>query len=356
MSKFYKLKVNTIHSETPDCISIGFDVPPELKKEFSYLQGQYLTLRFLINGEELRRSYSICSAPSEPELRIAVKKVKDGRISVHINEQLKAGDTVETMVPVGNFYTDLNPYNKKTYALFAAGSGITPVISIVKATLASESQAKVNLFYGNSDEDHIIFKKELDALQAMHSSRLKVIYTFSRPKNKQEEIHVGRMSKGKINALLKKYTDINSINEYFICGPGDMMYNVQETLTSLNVPKNKIHLEFFGTVPETAKESSGQNLAVPAQLTIICDGDEREVFLEPHQTVLEAALEANLDAPFACRAGSCCTCRAKLIEGKVIMDVNYALMDSEVEQGYILTCQSHAITPTLTVDYDQGKS
>jgi ring-1,2-phenylacetyl-CoA epoxidase subunit PaaE len=315
MSKFYKLKVTEIKSETSECVSVGFEVPPELKKEFSWLQGQYLTLRFFINGEELRRSYSICSAPSEPGLRIAVKKVKDGRISVHINEQLKAGDSVETMVPVGNFYTDLNPYNKKTYVLFAAGSGITPVISIVKATLNTESQAHVNLFYGNSDEDRIIFKKELDALQEKYNSRLKVIYTFSRPKTKQEDIHVGRMSKGKINALLKTYSDINSISEYFICGPGDMMYNVQETLTSLNVAKSKIHLEFFGVAPETVKESTGQNLAVPAQLTVICDGDEREVFLEPHQTVLEAALEANLDAPFACRAGSCCTCRAKLIEG-----------------------------------------
>jgi ring-1,2-phenylacetyl-CoA epoxidase subunit PaaE len=355
LSKFYTLKVKDIQPETSECVSLGLEVPPELKKEFSYIQGQYLTLRFSINGEELRRSYSICSSPAEPILRIAVKKVIDGQVSLHINQHLKAGESIETMPPIGNFYTELNPYNKKKYAFFAAGSGITPVISILKATLDTESQAQVILFYGNGNEDHIIFKKELDLLETTNSTRLKIVYTFSRPKQKQEDIHTGRMSKGKINALLQKYTDIHSISEFFICGPGDMMYNVQETLESFNVPKSKIHLEFFGIPPATVHDSPSQSLAVPARLTIICDGDQKEISLEPHQTVLEAALEANFDAPFACRSGSCCTCRAKLIEGKVFMDVNYALLDSEVEQGYILTCQSHAITPTLTVDYDQGK-
>ncbi len=354
MSKFYSLKVSDIKAETSDCVSIGFEVPENLKKEFSYIQGQYLTLRFRIKGEELRRSYSICSAPSELSLRIAVKKVKEGRVSTHINDHLKAGDTVETMVPVGNFYTELNQYNKKVYNLFAAGSGITPIISILKTALETESQSHVNLFYGNSDEDHIIFKKELDTLQA-NNPRLKIIYTYSRPKQKLEELYTGRMSKEKIKALVQKHVDLSQINEFFACGPADMMAHSNEALESFSIPKNKIHLEYFGTPPETSKDSANQDQVVPAEVTIICDGDERVVFLEPHQSVLEAALEANLDAPFACRAGSCCTCRAKVIEGKVIMDVNYALLDSEVEQGYILTCQSHAITPTLTVDYDQGK-
>lgn len=355
MSKFYTLKVVDVERETADCVSVGFEVPQSLKKEFSYIQGQYLTLRFRINGEDLRRSYSICTSPLEPGLRIAVKKVTDGRVSTYINDKLKAGDMVETMVPVGNFYTDLNKYNKKVYNLFAAGSGITPIISILKTTLASESQSTVNLFYGNSNEDKIIFKKELNNLQATYGERLKIVYLFSRPKNTTSDLHTGRMTKEKIKTLIGNYVNLNLLNEFFVCGPTDVMTNTKEALESLKIPKKNIHLEYFGTPPDAAKDSASQSLIVPAEVTIICDGDERVVFLEPHQSVLEAALEANLDAPFACRAGSCCTCRAKVIEGKVVMDVNYALLDSEVEEGYILTCQSHAITPTLTVDYDQGK-
>jgi ring-1,2-phenylacetyl-CoA epoxidase subunit PaaE len=355
MSKFYSLKVTDVKPETDSCVSVGLEVPENLKKEFHYIQGQYLTLRFRMGGDELRRSYSICSSPLEAGLRIAVKKVKEGKISTLINEQLKAGDPVESMVPVGNFYTELKAYNKKSYNLFAAGSGITPVISILKTTLGSETQAQVNLFYGNSDENHIIFKNELDQLKQLYKERLQIHYTFSRPAQKHEALFTGRMSKEKVLDLVKKFVNLSLINEFFICGPADMMAHCREALESLGVLKNKIHYEYFGIVPETAQPTSAQNQAVPAEITIICDGDERVVFIEPHQSVLEAALEANLDAPFACRAGSCCTCRAKLIEGKVMMDVNYALLDSEVEQGYILTCQSHALTPTLTVDYDQGK-
>ncbi len=355
MSKFYSLKVTDIKPETDSCVSIGFEVPEHLRKEFHYIQGQYLTLRLRISGEELRRSYSICSSPLEAGLRIAVKKVTDGKVSTYINQSLKTGDTVESMVPIGNFYTELKAYNKKIYNLFAAGSGITPVISILKTTLGSETQARVNLFYGNSDENHIIFKSELDQLCALYKERLQIHYSFSRPVHKQDDWVTGRMSKEKVQTLVKKFINLSLINEFFICGPADMMAHCREALESFGILKSKIHLEYFGVVPETSADTKAQNQAVPSEVTIICDGDERVVFLEPHQTVLEAALEANLDAPFACRAGSCCTCRAKLIEGKVMMDVNYALMDSEVEQGYILTCQSHAITPTLTVDYDQGK-
>ena len=338
-----------------DCVSVGFEVPDSLKREFSYVQGQYLTLKFRINGEELRRSYSICSAPYESGLRIAVKKVVDGRVSGYITENLKAGDTVETMVPVGNFFTELNKYNKKNYNLYAAGSGITPIISILKTVLNTESQSHVNLFYGNSNEEKVIFQNELTQLQAKFAERLKITYTYSKPLNEVDELLKGRMSREKVLALTKKFVKLDLINEFFICGPNDMMLNAKEALESLNIQKSKIHLEYFGTPPDSAKDLADQSLIVPAEVTIICDGDERVVFLEPHQSVLEAALDANLDAPFACRAGSCCTCRAKITEGKAIMDVNYALLDSEVEEGYILTCQAHAITPTLTVDYDQGK-
>ncbi|MCC6691424.1 MAG: 2Fe-2S iron-sulfur cluster binding domain-containing protein [Bacteroidia bacterium] len=353
--KFYPLKVSDVNPETGDCVSVGFEVPANLKKEFSHIQGQYLSLRFMLNGEELRRSYSICTSPFEPGLRIAVKKVKDGRVSTYINEQLKAGDIVESMVPIGSFFTEVHQYNKKVYNLFAAGSGITPIISILKTMLAGESQSKVNLFYGNSNERKVIFKDELNGLERKYGDRLKIIYLYSQPEQAVDELHKGRLTKEKIKRLTEKYIELNLLNEFFVCGPADVMLNTKEALEDLNVAKNKIHLEYFGTPPDADKNKLNQSLIVPSEVTIICDGDERVVFLEPHQSVLEAALEANLDAPYSCRAGSCCTCRAKVIEGKVIMDVNYALLDSEVEEGYILTCQSHAITPTLTVDYDHGK-
>ncbi len=353
--KFHSLKVVDVKPETNDCVSVGFEIPDNLKNEFSYIQGQYLTLRFKINGEELRRSYSICTTPKDAALRIAVKKVKDGRVSTYINEKLKSGDVVETMVPVGNFFTELHQYNKKVYNLFAAGSGITPIISILKTILLIESQALVNLFYGNTNEDTVIFKNELDELKSNFDNRLHLFHVFSKPKNGVDPLYSGRLTKEKTILLTEKNIDLNLNNEFFVCGPNEMMLSVKEALEALKIPKNKIHLEFFGTPPDVVKDASSQSLAVPAELTIICDGEERVVFIEPHQSVLEAALDANLDAPFACRAGSCCTCRAKVVEGKVIMDVNYALLDSEVEEGYILTCQSHAITPTLTVDYDNGK-
>jgi len=353
--KFYSLKVVDVKPETNNCVSVGFEIPDNLKKEFSYIQGQYLTLRFKINGEELRRSYSICTSPGDTTFRIAVKKVKDGRVSTYINEKLKSGDIVETMVPVGNFFTELHQYNKKVYNLFAAGSGITPIISILKTILLTEPQALVNLFYGNTDESSVIFKDEIAELITKYDNRLKVFHVFSRPKKTVDVLCSGRLTKEKVTALTEKNVDLNLNNEFFVCGPNEMMLSAKEALEKLKIPKNKIHLEFFGTPPDVVKDTKNQSMAVPAEVIIICDGEERVVFVEPHQSILEAALDANLDAPFACRAGSCCTCRAKVVEGKVIMDVNYALLDSEVEEGYILTCQSHAVTPTLTVDYDNGK-
>ena len=355
MSRFHALKVADVIKETADCVSIGFEIPKELQEEFKFKHGQNITVRFNIGGEELRRSYSICISPFEPGLRVAVKKVKEGRVSTYINEHIKKGDTIDVMPPTGTFTIELHPYNKKTYNLFAAGSGITPIISILKTVLSFESQAKVNLFYGNVNEDSIVFKKEIDELQIKYSGRLSVIHTLDNPKIPREELLTGRITKDKAKKLTARFVDPTQINEFFICGPGEMMANVKDALLESDVPKNKIHLEYFITPPDEGKDAADKSLFVPAEVTIICDGDERVVFVEPHQTLLEAALEANLDAPFACRGGSCCTCRAKLIEGKVLMEVNYALSESEVEEGYILTCQSHCITPTVTFDYDQGK-
>ncbi len=356
MSKFHSLKVADIMRETADAVSIAFEVPNSLKQEYNYKQGQYLTLKFNFDGEELRRSYSICSSPlEENELRVAIKKVKDGRISTYINDKVKAGDTMEVMIPMGNFYTELNPANKKNYILFAGGSGITPMMSILKTVLKSEPNSTVTLLYGNNDEASIIFKKQIDAVAATHLNRLKVVHILCNPPEGHSPLLTGLMTKEKNIELFKNFVNIHFDNEYFICGPGPMMENVKAALKELGIDESKIHIEYFIT-PVNAndiKKTATPSVA-DATASIILDGDQHDIKLKPDETILEAALRIGLDAPYACQGGSCCTCRALLEKGEVVMAVNYALSSSEVKQGYILTCQSRPKTTTVVVNYDKG--
>ncbi len=356
MSKFHTLKVTDIVQETADAVSVAFEVPPNLKQDFTYKQGQYLTLKFQINGEELRRSYSICSSPlEENELRVAIKKVKDGRMSTFINNKIKVGDTMEVMIPMGNFYTELNPTHKKNYVLFAGGSGITPMLSILKTALKLEPLSTVALFYGNNDEASIIFRKQITALASINNERLKVYNILSIFPDSHPQLLKGLMTKGKCMDLVKNYVNASADNEYFICGPGPMMDNVVAALKELKTNETKIHIEYFSapstkdTTPTTFTPAVSGCIA-----TIIIDGDKHNVTLESNETILEAALRIGLDAPYACQGGSCCTCRALLEDGKIEMAVNYALSASEVKQGYILTCQSRATTANVVVNYDKG--
>lgn len=356
MSKFHTLKVADVVRETADAVSIAFEVPGNLKQEYKYKQGQYLTLKFNINGEDLRRSYSICSSPfDENELRVAIKKVKDGRASTFINDKIKAGDTLEVMVPMGNFYTELNASNKKNYVLFAGGSGITPMMSILKSVLKAEPNSTVTLLYGNSDEASIIFRKQIEAIAAANPNRLKVVHVLCNPTEQCSPLLTGLMTKEKNIELVKNFVDTSADNEYFICGPGPMMDNVVAALKELKTNEAKVHIEYF-TSPVSAEDA--QKAATPsaagATASIILDGDQHEVVLEADETILEAALRIGLDAPYACQGGSCCTCRALLEKGQVEMAVNYALSSSEVKQGYILTCQSRPKTPNVVVNYDKG--
>ena len=356
MSKFHTLKVADVVRETADAVSIAFEVPGNLKQEYKYKQGQYLTLKFNINGEDLRRSYSICSSPfEENELRVAIKKVKDGRVSTFINDRIKAGDTLEVMIPMGNFHTELNASNKKNYVLFAGGSGITPMMSILKSVLKAEPDSTITLLYGNNDEASIIFRKQIDAIAAGHPDRLKVVHVLCNPAEQCPPLLTGLMTKEKNIELIKNYVNTSADNEYFICGPGPMMDNVMAALKELKTSESKIHIEYF-TTPVNADDAAKPPVATVAGATasIILDGDQHEVELEPNETVLEAALRIGLDAPYACQGGSCCTCRALLEKGQVEMTVNYALSSSEVKQGYILTCQSHPKTPHVVVNYDKG--
>jgi ring-1,2-phenylacetyl-CoA epoxidase subunit PaaE len=355
MSKFHSLKVIDVSKETADAVSIAFEVPANLKQDYKYKQGQYLTLKLKVNGEELRRSYSICSSPvDENELRVAIKKVKDGRVSTFINDKIKVGDTLEVMIPMGNFYSELNPSNKKNYILFAGGSGITPILSILKTVLKTEPNSRIILFYGNNDESSIIFHKQIKQLELSNVDSLKVFHILNvAPPNHQEQLK-GLMTKEKNIQLIESYVDTLADNEYFICGPGQMMDNVVSALKVLNISENQVHIEYFNAPLSSEEIKVSTNIASGSTATIIIDGDEHAVVLEKDETVLEAALRIGLDAPFACQGGSCCTCRAYLEDGKVEMTVNYALSASEVKQGYILTCQSRPTTDSIRVNYDKG--
>lgn len=355
MSRFHSLKVIDVVRETADAVSVAFEVPASIQQDFKYKQGQYLTLKFNVKGEELRRSYSICSSPvDETELRVAVKKVKDGRVSSFINDNVKVGDVVDVMPPMGNFFTEMNPNNKKHYVLFGGGSGITPMFSILKTVLKSEPQSRITLFYGNNDESSIIFSKQIEQLSITNSDRLNVVHVLNAAPIGHPEKLKGLMTKEKDIELMNDYVDKSGDNEYFICGPGPMMENVVNALKELKINEAQVHIEYF-TAPVSADDlKPSVNAAAGASATIIIDGDEHSVVLEKNETVLEAALRIGLDAPYACQGGSCCTCRALLQDGKVEMAVNYALSASEVKQGFILTCQSRPTTASIVVNYDKG--
>jgi len=359
MAAFHQLKVSDVKKETSDCVSVGFNIPADLQEDYRFIQGQYITLKLQINGEELRRCYSICTGPNEGELRVAVKRVVDGRASNWINGDLKAGDELAVMTPMGNFYSALNPANAKTYVLFAGGSGITPMISILKTVLETEPNSSVVLFYGSLTESAIIFKNELDDIQSTHSDRLSIHYILDKPEEELDSLYTGIMTEGKINELMKQFVEVGNSNEYFLCGPTGMKDNVLSYLNSSGIDKQTIHVEIFTSDPDIpeldkAQVPEGSATVTPCDATIILDGDEFQATINEGDVVLQVALDAGMDAPYSCRGGMCSTCRAKVTEGKADMKVNSALTDGEVAEGYILTCQAFPLTPTITVDYDEA--
>jgi ring-1,2-phenylacetyl-CoA epoxidase subunit PaaE len=357
MAKFHSLRIADVRRETADCVSVAFEVPATIQEEYKYIQGQYLTLKLKIKGNEIRRSYSLCSSPTaDRELRIAVKKVKNGLGSGFINDQLKAGDEMEVMTPMGNFYTPLSPSNKKNYVLFAGGSGITPMLSIIKTIIQAEPFSTLILFYGNRDTGSSIFKKELEELAAIHSGRFGLYHILEHPDSETNELYKGMLSKEKVKALITKHIQTSSDNEYFICGPGPMMENVKISLQELKTDEKRVHIEYFTAVLEAVNKAEAASIkagGATSKVTVIMDGQRTEFDLATTgKVILDKALDEGLDVPYACKGAVCCTCRAKLLEGKVKMDNNYALTDNEVKEGYILTCQSHPISPVVVVDYD----
>jgi len=359
MPKFYTLKVKEVRRETPDCVSIAFDVPQDLKADYKFIQGQYLTLRTDIGGEDVRRSYSICSSPLDAELRVAVKHVPQGLFSTFANQKLQSGDALSVMTPMGKFFTELDENHAKHYVGFAAGSGITPVMSIMKTVLQREPKSHFTLFYGNKNFDSIIFREEIEALKNQYLGRLSIHHVLSR------EVLGSPLFNGRINAekcaqFCKVFFDAKEVDEYFLCGPEEMIFAVKDTLTDLGVAPKRIHFELFTTAatknikPKTKTDHSPTPSKSDSQITVILDGDAFDFPLNSvGDNILDAALKNGADLPFACKGGVCCTCRAKVLEGKVEMDVNYALEADEVEAGFVLTCQSHPRTPKVVISFDE---
>ncbi len=357
MPKFHRLKVKDVRRETEEAVSIAFDVPETLREDYRFVQGQYLTLRQEINGEEVRRNYSVCVSPSSGELRIAVKQVPKGRFSTFANQILQVGDTLDVMTPMGKFFTEVKPGQAKRYVGFAGGSGITPVISILKTVLEVELESSFTLFYGNRGFDSIIFNEEIEALKNKYMQRFTVHHIFSE-EQLEGQLFNGFITPEKTRQFARFLFNPKTTDEYFICGPEPMMLAIKEGLLSIDVPEKKIHIELFTvpgkkTLPTAGAKKQAIDPTKASSVKVVLDGHSFEFGL-PYggDSVLDAALRQGADLPYACKGGVCCTCRAKLVEGEVEMDVNYALEPEEVDAGFILTCQSHPRSERLVVDYD----
>jgi ring-1,2-phenylacetyl-CoA epoxidase subunit PaaE len=355
--QFHRLKITAVNKETPDCVSVSFEVPEGLKKDYAYKPGQNLTVRHWFEGrEEVRRSYSLCSSPLDNEWKVAIKKVPGGEFSTFANEQLKPMAILEVMPPTGKFTADINPANKKKYVAFAAGSGITPVISIIKTVLRTEPESEFTLVYGNRNRTSIIFKEELEALKNKFMSRFRVIHVLSRELT-DATINHGRIDAEKCDALFTKHVEINA-DEFFLCGPEAMIFCVRDYLKGKGVDEKKIHFELFTSPNEKRKTTSNKQEVIEAhvpksKIVIIRDGRQFEFDLEyDSEPILDAAIHNGIDLPYSCKGGVCSTCSARVTEGEVKMDVCYALEPEDVAKGFILTCQSHPKTERVVVNFD----
>ncbi|SNR14005.1 ferredoxin--NADP reductase [Tenacibaculum jejuense] len=346
MSQFYPIKIKDVIRETSSAVSLVFDIPSELTNDFNFIAGQYITLKTTINGEEVRRAYSLCSSPKSGEVKVAVKAVENGTFSVFVNEKLNAGDLLEVSKPEGKFV--LEPENDKNYIGFAAGSGITPVLSMVKSVLESNTSSTFTLVYGNKTITDTIFYKELAELQTQYAERFNLSYVFSR--ENVESAVFGRIDKAHVNYFMKNiYKDL-SFDKAFLCGPEEMINIASETLVENGFAKENVLFELFTTSIDEAAAS--QVKEGETEITVVLD-DEKTTFTMPQDSdILAEALRKKIDAPYSCQGGVCSSCIAKVTEGKAVMVKNQILTDEELEEGFILTCQAHPTTPTITVDFD----
>ncbi|MFD2917009.1 ferredoxin--NADP reductase [Psychroserpens luteus] len=349
MSQFHKLSIKEINKTTENAVTISFDVPTELKNTFQFKAGQYITLKTNLNGNEVRRDYSLCSSPKSGELKVAVKEVEDGTFSAYANTQLSVGNVLDVAPPKGRFVFEPNDSKTKNIGLFAAGSGITPILSIIKCALEEEVLSKVILVYGNKTTKDTMFLNELLELQHQYSARFSIQFVFSQAD--EDDAIFGRIEKSTVNYVMKNKHKHIDVDAYYLCGPEAMIHTVKDVLTGHGTKEDRIHYELFkaakpAVVNDTAAASG------KTKITVLVDDETFTFEMSQKQTILEAALDEDIDAPYSCQGGICSSCIAKITEGEAIMRQNNILTDGELAEGLILTCQAQPITPTIKVDYD----
>jgi ring-1,2-phenylacetyl-CoA epoxidase subunit PaaE len=357
MAQFYLLTVTDVRRETRDSVVVTLDPKEEHKAFFQFIQGQYLTFRATLDGEDVRRTYSICSAVQDQTLRVGIKKVQGGIFSTWANSDLKIGMTLEVMPPIGHFYVPLDSVNRKHYVAFAGGSGITPIFAIIKTTLITEPNSRFTLFYANEASSTIMFREELEDLKNVFMGRLNLVHILNR-EHQEVELFNGLMTTEKCDLLFKHWIDLKNVDSAFICGPQPMMMTINAALRAHGLTQQQIKIELFAT-PEMAKRKPKAEIEAAAkhaeacEATVIIEGRARTFTMKKKvETILEASMREGLEPPHACKSGVCSTCRAKLVEGDVDMDQNFALEDYEIARGYILTCQSYPASDRIVVNYD----
>ncbi|MCU0868636.1 MAG: phenylacetate-CoA oxygenase/reductase subunit PaaK [Burkholderiales bacterium] len=352
--RFHPLRVAEVRRETPDSVSVRFDVPAALRDAYAFVQGQHVTLKARIDGEDVRRSYSICAGVDAGELRVGIRAVPGGRFSTWANTQLAVGDTLDVLTPDGRFHVPLDPGSARHHVGFAAGSGITPVLSIAATTLAREPHSRFTLVYANRRIATTMFLEDLQALKDRHLGRFVLITLFSR-EAQDTELFNGRLDAAKVAALADTLLPIDDIDHAFVCGPGEMIDAVESALMAHGLARERVHAERFGApLGAPTPRVDDPRDAADAHIVVELDGVRRDVdYVAADGSILDAAMRAGLDLPYSCKGGMCSTCRGKVLEGEVRMDRNFSLEPAEVAAGFVLTCQAHPVTPRVVVSYDQ---
>lgn len=359
--QFHPLRVAQVRPETSDTVSIAFEVPEPLRDAYRFTQGQFLTLKAAVDGKDVRRSYSICCGVQDyderGELRVAVKLVDDGVFSTWLHDTVAPGQVFEVMTPDGRFHVPLDTAAARHYVAFAAGSGITPVLSLIRTTLAREPRSRFTLVYGNRSVDSIIFSEALEDLKNQYLSRFTLYHVLSRQPQEVDLLH-GRLDRARVAAFLETLIPVDDIDAAFVCGPASMIDDVEAALKAAGLDPHQIHAERFGVplaaAPRKTSTEHHASHAGTAELVVVLDGKQHKMRLPLEDAnVLDTALAAGLDLPYACKGGVCCTCRAKVLEGEVEMEKNYTLEPWEMEKGFVLTCQARALTPRVVVSYDE---
>jgi ring-1,2-phenylacetyl-CoA epoxidase subunit PaaE len=348
MSHFHKLTIKDIRRETPSAVSIAFEVPENLREDFKFTAGQYINIKTDFEGQDIRKAYSICSAPDSGELRVAIKAVKNGGFSVFANEKLAIGDTMEVGIPEGKFIFEPQAGRQRNYAAFAAGSGITPILSIAQSVLNSEPDSSFVLVYGNRTPQETIFHDFLHELQQKYVGRFFVHYVFSQAK--ADEALFGRIERSTVNFVLKNKHKEKEFAKFYLCGPEEMIKTVNEVLRESNVPEKSIKFELFTT--PIAEKKIEENLDGQTKITVLVDDEETTFIMSQQMTILDAALKQGIDAPYSCQGGICSSCMARISGGTAEMRKNAILTDGEIAEGLILTCQAHPTSAEIHIDFD----